>query len=1682
MDNQGKVLRVKKKVKPSSSCRSAELLGNQKSVFPTQIQKTLASSVDDNTIEDSADANLCVVFRKLNKKDPITKKKALEELIAVVNRADVEELIQILPLWSKIYKNLAFDPAHNVRDSTQVLHKMLALKCKRNVAPYLKHLVPVWLFSHFDNYTPAAITARSSFYDIFDIKFNGVLEVCLYCQLQILEQVYEYLSKPVMNLTCKGIDDSLDRGKLYASLEVLSFFTEHTKTSSLSPQSHVILRSILELKHYWNLGAQASKQVRTAWFKGINNLVQNESTSGIILDYKWKIIEVSFNGIDENETILSTAIWDLILQLQLKYNDWYNHVDLETIKIKLKCLFQSNFFNNFQVICPKMLTFYSSLMTAYFSESDWHMILEEYLTDLKSVFCCETLNSKVYDYKAIFNAYFDCWRFILNKYSDGNTKQNPTYLLELVHTTIIDPIKWLISANKKEASKIYFDATIQMILEWKNNMRVGRKEMFYKQLLKNFWESIFDLLTKQMHDTERLPDEVIELIKCLVLLNRGIVVGNSVSNQPCDITDSANEERMKQIVLQFSRCCLNKIADGKSQNCIKHIHSYMDIFAEPGFYKTMTNHSDLKLSIKIFVDLTSSLAKEFYFDMTEIIFKLLHFVNHDEEYEFIKTNLFSVQPLDMQILILENLLSNALISGKQKKILLSGPEATIFIRNITKQSLLKGSITTSAWFERLFVQDEDGNFFVEEATVDALLNDLCEPLQKETIGELNDLCGTVLSQVLPFIFNQKKLFHKTKAKMISTIFQVLMANITNNFLTECTFLKLSSCWTNVLSNENISTEETTLYCTNLVKHMLENKTLTIPMVRKCADVIMRYIMGAVKNSSKTEFGSTELNNLIVSFLSSSDLSPLLEQLYEYCLVLEVISGMVSTKKQFNYKYLLDYELDTIFQRSLLNLFIIKQLNDSDELNALKDSLSTNELNIFNSNICIELQKCMAVLSAGESVLKIKEKEHIFIKVWVKELLQQINYIMCKDCLLIKVLEEKLLQTAKSPHISHCRCLPLLVNLPRYNKYEENATIIFTEETLTYFLNEDALTAAVYFLQYELPTLSQRTITVQKMFQCAMSPSVLIKSAALRYFVIHFFKCYEVTTGDRNIETELLNLFRGISKELHAGNRMLYDVCIRECEFDIVVELVEYMRLLTAMLKNMPWSNPFKVWDDITKGEWGWVSTMLQSIEMFTKPTVALFVVNVCRMFTTFMEFINAEKKISSTSLITETIDEWESVYSQKTYLKIFQTVFALLQFQEKAAVEYFSLLFKDIQQAVMHLDFNVVYNFCKSSSCITPENVFVLLMKNFSNSNITVQRTCFYVLNELTHLYVVDDTDNLTKINSTPQLNVKCKHHIQLFEDFLMAYDPFIEQHVSQFSFKISEIDEFEIIDSQKALGYLFMWDCILDACVKSPLFVRSIYTSWLYERRFFEKFLHFLIRVMPKEVLKNHDTKFITTDIFKCVTWTEINDENLTSERYACHLYTKVLKKLPAVVRKWWNVSPSRQKAFVDKLTTNFVSPLISDEELKSIALNKDHHENMQVTVHLSTREVLAVYFIDEVRTELTLNLPSNYPLGPVRVDCSKNIGGRVSSRSIGMQLALFLTHQNGTILDGLERWKSGLDRKFEGVEECYVCYTIVHHDTCQLPKLTCKTCKKKFHGSCLYKWFTTSSKSTCPICRNVF
>ncbi|MDR3740240.1 MAG: RING finger domain-containing protein [Terracidiphilus sp.] len=82
-------------------------------------------------------------------------------------------------------------------------------------------------------------------------------------------------------------------------------------------------------------------------------------------------------------------------------------------------------------------------------------------------------------------------------------------------------------------------------------------------------------------------------------------------------------------------------------------------------------------------------------------------------------------------------------------------------------------------------------------------------------------------------------------------------------------------------------------------------------------------------------------------------------------------------------------------------------------------------------------------------------------------------------------------------------------------------------------------------------------------------------------------------------------------------------------------------------------------------------------------------------------------------------------------------------------------------------------------------------------------------------------------------------------------------------------------------------------------------------------------------------------------------------------------------------------------------------------------------------------------------------------------------------VSVSVYPLPQDGTILDALVLWKRSLDKEFDGVEPCPICYSVIHMTHHSLPRLVCGTCKNKYHSQCLQKWFQTANKNNCPMCQ---
>uniref|UniRef100_A0A1D1ZG63 E3 ubiquitin-protein ligase listerin n=2 Tax=Anthurium amnicola TaxID=1678845 RepID=A0A1D1ZG63_9ARAE len=200
--------------------------------------------------------------------------------------------------------------------------------------------------------------------------------------------------------------------------------------------------------------------------------------------------------------------------------------------------------------------------------------------------------------------------------------------------------------------------------------------------------------------------------------------------------------------------------------------------------------------------------------------------------------------------------------------------------------------------------------------------------------------------------------------------------------------------------------------------------------------------------------------------------------------------------------------------------------------------------------------------------------------------------------------------------------------------------------------------------------------------------------------------------------------------------------------------------------------------------------------------------------------------------------------------------------------------------------------------------------------------------------------------------------------------------------------------------------------------------------------------------------------------------------------IYGLMIRLLPAYVRNWFtNLRDRSLSQAIESFTKLWCSPPLFSEELSQVKGAAIADDNFSVTVNKSALEIIATYKKEETGMDLVIHLPSCYPLRPVDVDCTRSLGvSEVKQRKWLLSLTAFVCNQNGAIAEAIRIWKNNLDREFEGVEECPICYSIIHTTNHSLPRLACKTCKHKFHSACLYKWFSTSHKSTCPLCQTPF
>lgn len=305
-----------------------------------------------------------------------------------------------------------------------------------------------------------------------------------------------------------------------------------------------------------------------------------------------------------------------------------------------------------------------------------------------------------------------------------------------------------------------------------------------------------------------------------------------------------------------------------------------------------------------------------------------------------------------------------------------------------------------------------------------------------------------------------------------------------------------------------------------------------------------------------------------------------------------------------------------------------------------------------------------------------------------------------------------------------------------------------------------------------------------------------------------------------------------------------------------------------------------------------------------------------------------------------------------------------------------------------------------------------------------------------------------------------------------------------------SESDDIEIDLPElcKVSGYLLAWMIMFDLFIDASIKVRSQYFNQMRSLGIIGDF--FIPNVFGFLGLFSGKKKAFKLDIWAVDDFfiDHLEPESVLSLRLlAAHVYHRALLTVPASIRAWISDCSDRQLlSRVVDYTASYFSPGIIKAELSQVRRadsSSELHttENLVIKVSPSAGEVTASYTVDDQVLELSLRLPNDWPLHRLDIRDTKMVGvseDKWRAWVLGVQQIVW--QQNGRIVDGLTVFTKNVTLHFAGQVECAICYSIISVMDSSLPQKPCKTCKNRFHASCLYKWFKSSHSSSCPLCRS--
>ncbi|TPX32340.1 hypothetical protein SmJEL517_g04547 [Synchytrium microbalum] len=401
----------------ASSGRAQEMLWSSASSSGT----AFGAAVPTDDL-DQLDAEIKVLFKKLQKREPVTKVKALEDLSVYISQQESDQAAKILSSWPKVYTKLSTDADRKVRETTNAVHLAIVKKVGKKLATILKEITGSWLCCLYDSSKEVVRVANEALQTAFPNPAKRT-ELLIYAQKDILQ----YISENVLEETAETMSDPRytspeDMASKYARVVSGCNLVLCMLVESLSAEEQLkaqeLYSGILGNPKFWALSHHEASQIRKSVYIVVKTLVK---CAPGMLESRISLISTSYLSYAFTDSDASThsEMWESVLVFtKLFPSSWTEPTLKKPIVKRLYTFLDHASYGSVNISYPTLLPLLSVLSSDVLQGNFAKDFCSHFWNGLKSG-VIDRMNSGIF-----FSSFLECIMYLLIRNSNDASLQH----------------------------------------------------------------------------------------------------------------------------------------------------------------------------------------------------------------------------------------------------------------------------------------------------------------------------------------------------------------------------------------------------------------------------------------------------------------------------------------------------------------------------------------------------------------------------------------------------------------------------------------------------------------------------------------------------------------------------------------------------------------------------------------------------------------------------------------------------------------------------------------------------------------------------------------------------------------------------------------------------------------------------------------------------------------------------------------------------------------------------------------------------------------------------------------------------------------------------------------------------------------------------------------------------------